>query len=523
MATAIANGIDQGGDRIIVGGDNPDLSSIEPVIDRILDRNPVVGLAIGVVRDGKLAYFHGHGLADIPSATPITEDTVFRIASITKTFTAVAVMQLWEKGLVHLDAPVGEYLTSYRLIPADPGWRPVTLRHLLTHTAGLGELAHPSGMFKPDFGESFPVGSPLPSLAGFYGGGLKIHAEPGTRFVYNNHGPATLGQVVEDVTGERLDRYFREHIFGPLGMDETDLVRSEEVTSRLATGYEIKSSGVEEVEEREMVTAGAASIYSTPADMARYVGALLGRGEVGSVLEPRTLELMFEPEYRPDARIPGMGLGFFRSELGGHQVVGHQGTHPGFHSQILLVPEAGVGVMGFTNGAHQADFWLPAAVKRLLETLVASPDRSGLRTARHHPEIWVDLCGWYSLSACLTDVRLRGMMGAGAEVFVRNGRLMLRFLTPIPALAAGLPLHPDDPDDPHAFRIELPDEYMAPIRIVFGHTGSGRINRLHLDVMPLTLHKQADRTNPRRWLTAAGAVGFTGIALSRLNASVGRK
>jgi CubicO group peptidase (beta-lactamase class C family) len=103
----------------------------------ILNRHPAVGLAVGVVRDGRLQFFHGHGVADVASGTPVTEATVFRIGSITKTFTAIAVMQLWEQGLVDLDAPANDYLRAYRLIPAKGSFRPATLRHLLTHTAGL--------------------------------------------------------------------------------------------------------------------------------------------------------------------------------------------------------------------------------------------------------------------------------------------------------------------------------------------------------------------------------------------------
>ena len=111
-------------------------------VDEILNRRPAVGLAVGVVRDGRLEFFHGHGLADIASNTPITEDTVFRIGSITKLFTAIAVMQLCEQGLVDLDAPANDYLRAYQLIPAEAGFRPATLRHLLTHTAGIPDVRH---------------------------------------------------------------------------------------------------------------------------------------------------------------------------------------------------------------------------------------------------------------------------------------------------------------------------------------------------------------------------------------------
>lgn len=482
---------------------------VREAVREIVSRHPVVGVAVGVVRDGALD-FSGHGVADASSNTPITEHTVFRVASITKTFTAIAVMQLSEQGLIDLDSPANDYLRSYQLIPARSGWRPATVRHLLTHTAGLGEVAHPSGLFRPDFGESFEAGRPLPSLAEFYGGGLGLYAKPGTRFVYNNHGPATLGQLIEDVSGVALDRYFRDHVFEPLGMADSDLLRSKRVMSRLATGYEIGSRGVKAVSERDMVTAGAASIYSTPKDMARYLMALLGGGsnDQGTILKPETLAAMFEPQYQPDPRIPGMGLGFFRKDLSGHSVARHQGTHPGFHSEIALAPEDGVAVMALTNGARQADFWLPVEVSGLLRRILDVPEDSDHRTFPHRPDLWADVCGWYRLSARLSDVRLRGMMGFGAEVFVRDGRLMLRFLTPVPALARGFPLEPDDPDDPHVFRIVLPEEGLEPIRIVFGQDGSGATNRLYLDLMPLTLDKQPETTNPRMWAgTALGALG----------------
>src|SRR5215218_751519 len=213
-----------------------DQSEMKARVDEILNRRPAVGLAVGVVRDGSLESFYGHGFADIASKEPVTEDTVFRIGSITKTFTAIAVMQLWEQGLVDLDAPANAYLRAYRLVPAKASHRPATVRQLLTHIAGLPQLVYPSRAFKPILGETVKFGQRLPTLAEFYRGGLRLVAEPGTRHTYSNHGFATLGQIVEDVSGKSLDRYFREHIFEPLGMADTDLLRSERIGSRLATG-----------------------------------------------------------------------------------------------------------------------------------------------------------------------------------------------------------------------------------------------------------------------------------------------
>jgi CubicO group peptidase (beta-lactamase class C family) len=271
-----------------------DRSALRARVGEILNRWPAVGLAVGVVRNGRLEAFVGHGLADVASNTPVTEDTVFRIGSITKTFTAIAVMQLWERGLVDLDAPANDYLRAFRLVPAEPGFRPVTLRHLLTHTAGIPEVIRVADLLHPDWGafgsrpaiHSVKLGDPLPSLADYYRGGLRSVVEPGTATAYSNHGFATLGQIVEDVGGQPLDRYLREHIFEALGMTDTDLIRTGRVESRLATGYDLGPSGAKPVVDREWVGLGGGGIYSSSRDMARYVAALAGGGanEHGSIL-----------------------------------------------------------------------------------------------------------------------------------------------------------------------------------------------------------------------------------------------
>jgi hypothetical protein len=153
-------------------------------VDEILYRHAAVGLAVGVVRNGRLEFFHGHGVADIASNTPITRDTVFRIASITKTFTAVAVMQLQEEGRIDLDAPASDYLRAYRLLPAKASFRPATVRDLLTHTAGVPQMPHPgralmrllAGAGLTESGDSYDLAQPLPTLAEYYGGGLRLAA-----------------------------------------------------------------------------------------------------------------------------------------------------------------------------------------------------------------------------------------------------------------------------------------------------------------------------------------------------------
>jgi CubicO group peptidase (beta-lactamase class C family) len=489
-----------------------DQQDMKARVNEIVNRRPAVGLAVGVVRHGRLEFFHGHGRADIASDTPVTEDTVFRIGSITKTITAIAIVQLWEQGLVDLDAPASDYLRAYRLIPAKAGFRPATIRHLLTHTAGLRETMHPFGLVSPLYGELVRVGRRVPSLAEYYRGGLRLVAEPGTGFIYSNHGFDTLGQIVEDVTRVPLDRYLREHVFDPLGMAHTDLVRSDRVRSRLATGYRLRSGGPRAVADYELVTAQAGAVYSTTRDMARYVAALLGGGanEHGSILKPATMAAMFEAHYQPDPRIPGIGLAFFRYRRGSRLVVEHGGILPGFHSQMFLAPDDGVGVLAFTNGGRGAMWWLPAEASGLLGQLLAVPDEVVRTDVPQHPEIWPTICGRYQLSAPLTDGPVRAIMGLGAEVVIRRGRLTLRALSPIPSLYRGFPLHPDDPGDPYVFRIDLSQYGIGTARVVFSRGPDGMATRLNIDVNCLSLGRQPPIKNRR--LAVTGALGVLAVA-----------
>jgi hypothetical protein len=131
-----------------------------------------------------------------------------------------------------------------------------------------------------------------------------------------------------------------------------------------------------------------------------------------------------------------------------------------------------------------------------------------------HPEIWADLCGWYPLVGPLTDVRARGMLGAGVEVFVRGGRLPFRTLSPLPALLKGVPLHPDDSEDPYAFRLEIPG-FGGSMPLLFGHEPGGGATAVHFVVMPFSAHKKSDRKHSRRWATGALAAGVVALAVRR--------
>lgn len=488
-----------------------DEPGLEQIVDGILSRHPTVGLAVGVVRGGRLSFFLGHGMADIASRRPITEDTVFRIGSITKTFTAIAVMQLWEQGLLDLDAPANDYLRAYRLVSARSTHRPPTVRHLLTYTAGLPQVVYLSRVFKPTVGEMVEFGRRIPPLAEFYRGRLRLVAQPGAMHIYSNHSFATLGQIVEDVTGEPLQRYFLGHIFEPLGMEHTDLLRSGRVRGRLATEYALGSRGPRPIHDLDLITAGSGGIYSTTADMARYVAALLGGGgnEHGSVIKPETLAAMFAPQYQPDPRLAGVGLAFYRRDLGGHLIVEKDGLVRGFTSQMFVAPDDGVGVLAFTNGARAAHGWFGHEVWSVLEhALDVSAD--GIRTTvPHRPEIWSDLCGRYTFPGSRHDVQKWAI--AGVRVVVQRGQLTLRLVTPMPGLPRTFPLFPDDGEDASVFRIDLSALGMGTSRVVFSRPPNSGADSLHVELagMPMSFQKRPDARNQRIW--AKGAVGAVGI------------
>jgi Beta-lactamase len=234
------------------------------------------------------------------------------------------------------------------------------------------------------------------------------------------------------------------------------------------------------------------------------------------VLKPDTLASMFQPHFRPDPRVPGMGLGFEPGEESGHATVSKTGVVSGFLSAMVLAPDAGIGVVVFSNTG-----WLPGRgapeplAVALLRRLLGLPDQVVRVDVPVRPETWSQLCGWYSPDpGPVTNLSARALMGAGAEVTVRGGHLLLRPLTPIPAMGRGLRLYPDDPDDPLVFRVEPPG-YGKSLRVVFsgGPEKGGTATRLLLDLM--SFRRRPEVRNPRRWVNGALAAGTAALAIRR--------
>jgi hypothetical protein len=256
-------------------------------------------------------------------------------------------------------------------------------------------------------------------------------------------------------------------------------------------------------------------MYSTTADITRYVAALLrmAAGDHGSVLRPETVATMFQPHFQPDPRVPGMGLGFELGEQGGHKTVGKTGILSGFHSAIALAPEEGIGVIVFSNTGGLDGRGAPTPLATaLLRRLLGLPVETIRTDVAPRPETWSEVCGWYGPPpGPVTNLFSRALMGAGAEVVVHGGNLMLKPLTSIPAMRRGFRLYPDDPDDPWVFRIHFP-EFGMELRVVFvGGSEEQAATRLLLDMM--SFEKRPAPRNPRPWLTGALIAGAAGLAV----------
>jgi CubicO group peptidase (beta-lactamase class C family) len=432
-------------------GSGADFGWLDELAVEEFNRRPLAGLALGVVRGGELAYDRGLGFADVAAGRRVTADTVFRIGSISKTFTAIAVMQLVEQGLVDVDDPVNEHLRGFR-IERRPGSPAITIRHLLTHTSGLGELRKLTDVARPVIGLGVDVGKPMPTLPELYAPVLRAEIAPDEKWAYANHGFAALGQLVEDVVARPFAEHLREAVFEPLGMRHTDFLRSERVRGELAIGYAFKGNRLKPVKDREIIIAPAGSIFSSVRDLALYAAALIGGGanEHGRVLEAETLQRMWEPQLEVAPGLPAMGLAFFLHPVGGHRVVGHDGGWPGFVSALLVAPDDGVAVVVFTNTSDGRP--TVRLSENVLQRLLGAPAPEPPGDVPQRPDLWSELTGLYKPARGLnTNARTWEIFGGEVEVLVRKGRLTVRALSPLPPILKGLELHPADCENPLRF------------------------------------------------------------------------
>lgn len=300
-----------------------------------LERENIAGAVVLVVKDGKVLFARGYGYSDVEKKKPVSVDsTLFRPGSISKLFTWTAVMQLVEQGKLDLDKDINSYL-DFKIPATFP--KPITLRNLMTHTPGFEEQI--KDLIKDE-------GSPIASLRTH----LTYHMPerifpPGTTPAYSNYGAALAGYIVERVSGMSFNDYVTENIFKPLGMGRSTFAQPlpSSLKDLMSRGYTVGSGKPKPYEIVEEAPAGALS--ATAADMGRFMIAHLqdGKFETGQILRPETASMMHSRQFGLRPELNGMCLGFYEESRNGHRIIGHGGDTVYFHSDLHLIPDAGVG------------------------------------------------------------------------------------------------------------------------------------------------------------------------------------
>ena len=324
------------------------------------------GLAIGIVYEGELLWGKGYGLADLEAGTPVTLDTRFRIASITKTFTATAILQLRDAGKLGLDDPVSQHLDWFDLRFQDAP--EITIRNLLTHTCRACHATRriPCGRsVKRRVWEDFiaDTKSRAPTRL------------PYEKFAYSNLGYSLLGGIIAAVSGQSWATYLQEKVLDPLGMSETQPVPSAD-DPMLATGYTREKDGYRRDALPFWLMNGfeaSANFASTVNDLVKYAGFHLGLAD-GAVLSPYSLIDMHRVHWLDESWKGGYGLGMGLHRTKDWVISGHGGGYPGYLTAFTICREHKAGVIVLTNAlGSDPHVYVEQAYK------LALPERSSRR------------------------------------------------------------------------------------------------------------------------------------------------
>lgn len=350
---------------------------VDAVAARALANGSAAGLAIGVSRDGRPVLLRGYGFANLEDRTPVTADTVFRIGSITKEFTAASILLLAERGKLSVDDPLAKYL------PGFPRGNEVTLRQLLTHTSGIHNYTA-----LPDFATA--ISHRELSTAGM----VDVIARqqplfdfaPGTKYSYSNSGFLLLGAVIEKVSGQPYAAFVEANVLTPLGLRHTRPDVAAEVVPGRAGGYErAKGAGGGFTNADYISTTTAASagaMRSTVGDLLRWHEALLG----GKLLRPQSLRMMLSPGRLKDGRLasttapaspdgsppPDYGFGIEVGTRHGRRMIGHGGAINGFNASLQTYPDQRTTIVLLANTGGGAYTLAPTLADAVLDAAPAS-------------------------------------------------------------------------------------------------------------------------------------------------------
>lgn len=302
-----------------------------------MQRHPIPGLALEFITNGQCAKRAGYGFANLEWQTPVTPRTVFEIGSVTKQFTAAAILLLVQDGKLSLDDHVAQYLKN-----TPPSWKDITLRQLLTHTSGLKNYTALGGF---DLSQHLTQAQFIKRL-----GAYPLDFRPGEKWSYCNSGFSLAGYVIENVSGINYWQFMRNRIFEPLGMTNTTNRNPRQVLLFRAAGYETDKSGRfinRESELTDIFSAGA--IVSTADDLAIWNASL----DSQKLLTAASEKEMWSPVKLNDGKTHEYGLGWYLEPLQGHENIGHSGTTAGFSASIQRFPKDGLTVIVLTNSGEE--------------------------------------------------------------------------------------------------------------------------------------------------------------------------
>ncbi|MGC1547143.1 MAG: serine hydrolase domain-containing protein, partial [Rhodanobacter sp.] len=364
-----------------------------------MKKNGIADAVVVVVKDGQILVAKGYGYADVDAKKPVDPaTTMFRVGSISKTFTWTAVMQLVEQGKLDLDADINKYL-DFSIPPRDG--KPITLRDLMTHTAGLEETT--KNLFAPD------VAHLMSDEARLKQGVPERIYPPGEIPAYSNYGATLAGYIVQRVSGQPFDQYVEQHILQPLGMKYATFCQPlpESLQSYMAKGYAGATSSAKPFELINSEAAGGLS--ASGEDIGRFMIAHLQDGRAGDaqILGAQAAQQMHNfTRYSVPGLLP-MALGFYHMDRNGQDIIGHDGDTELFHSNMALFLQEGVGVFVAIDGRHDgdlgtqlvnglADRYFPALPK-LSEPTLASAQEHGAMLVGHYLSSRVSMSSFMSL------------------------------------------------------------------------------------------------------------------------------
>jgi len=320
-----------------------------PFVEQMMALTRIPGMAVGVAAGGAMVYARGFGVASLDERGPVTPETLFHMASVTKPFVATAVLQLVEEGLVALDDPVVRQLPYFAM--ADERAGTVTIRQMLSHTSGMPD-EEDYGWDRPEYDDG-ALERYVRSLAD-----RPLAGTPGEGFAYSNIAYEVLGDLVAKVRGLSFEACIAERILRPVGMAQSTLLVRDASPDLLSRGHVVDVHGearVSAIFPYHRAHAPSSTLYSNVTDMCRWALANLNGGELDGarILARESLDTMWQPRASIDPeRHERIGLSWFTGAYRGRKTISHDGEDTGFQSQLILVPEAGLAAVAMSNADY---------------------------------------------------------------------------------------------------------------------------------------------------------------------------